>query len=98
MNSQTQADHQSECVFVRRSTVLDLATLSLLAAQGGRPAPRGVYLVAEVGGRIVAATSLDRPEAPLCAPTSDTTDIQELLRRWGQNLRRDVTRTESRAA
>jgi hypothetical protein len=57
-----------------------------------------MYLIAEVGGRIVAATSLDRREAPLCDPASDMADIQELLRRWGHNLRRGVKRAESRAA
>jgi hypothetical protein len=98
MTSQKRADQPSECLFIRRSTVVDLAALSHLAAQGSRPAPRGVYLIAEVGGRIVAATSLDRREAPLCDPTSDTADIQYLLRRWSDNLRRDFKRTESRAA
>jgi len=98
MTNPTRADQPSKCVFVRRSTVLDLAALSHLAAQGDRPAPRGVYLIAEVGGRIVAATSLDRREEPLCDAGSDTADIQYLLRRWSHSLRREFTRSESRAA
>jgi hypothetical protein len=98
MNPQTRTDQPSECVFVRRSILFDLPALSHLATQDGRPAPRGVYLIAEVGGRIVAATSLDRQEAPLCEPATDTADIQHLLLRWGSNLRREVKKTESRAA
>jgi hypothetical protein len=98
MTDRIRSDRRSECVFVRRSTILDLAALSQLAARSGRAVPRGLYLIAEVGGRIVAATSLDRREAPLGDPAADTADIQHLLRRWGSNLQRDVKGIESRAA
>jgi hypothetical protein len=98
MTSQTQADKPSGCVLFRRSTILDVATLSHLAAQDGRPTPRGVYLIAEISGRVVAATSLERQEAPLCNPAHNTADIQELLRRWSRSLQRDINRGESRAA
>jgi hypothetical protein len=86
-------------VFVRRSTVADAADLARLAGLSGRmQAPRGVYLVAEVEGRTVAAISLDRAEAVLHDPAYETSNVQELLKRWGRNLRRETRRLERRAA
>jgi hypothetical protein len=86
-------------VFVRRSTVADVADLARLAGFSGQMrAPRGVYLVAEVKGRTVAAISLDRAEAVLHDPACDTSSIQDLLKRWGRNLRRETRRLERRAA
>jgi hypothetical protein len=86
-------------VFVRRSTIADIADLERLAALSSRTrTPRGVYLLAEVNGSTVAAVSLDRREAVLHDPAHDTSSIQELLLRWGRNLRREARRIERRAA
>jgi hypothetical protein len=85
-------------VFVRRSTVADLPDLARLAGLSGRMPARGVYLVAEVEGRTVAAISLDRAEAVLHDPAYETSNIQDLLKRWGRNLRRETRRLERRAA
>jgi hypothetical protein len=85
-------------VLVRRSTAADFAALARLASLNGRPAPRGPFLVAEVGHRIVAAVSLDVAEAPLSDLAHETTDICTLLTKWGANLRRSSPATDSLAA
>jgi hypothetical protein len=95
----TARTNQDGPIFVRRSTVADIAELARLAALSGKAqAPQGVYLVAEVGERTVAAVSLARTEEVLHDPAYDTSTIQELLRRWGRNLRREATRIERQAA
>jgi hypothetical protein len=86
-------------MFVRRSTVADVAELGRLAALSGTAhAPQGVYLVAEVGPHTVAAVSLDRADEVLYDPAYETADIQDLLRRWGRSLRREARRLERLAA
>ena len=75
-------------VFVRRSTLADLPSLARLAAATGLPVvPDGRYLVAETGGQIVAAASLDG-RGTLRDPSIETDDIRALLTRWAANLRR----------
>ena len=89
----------SASVFVRRSTVADVADLARLSAlSGAARAPQGVYLLAEVEGSTVAAVSLDRSEPVLRDPAHDTSDVAELLRRWGCKLRREARRLERQAA
>jgi hypothetical protein len=91
--------NSSAPIFVRRSTIADVADLARLAALNGAPsAPAGVYLLAEVGGSTVAAVSLDRSEPVLSDPAHDTSNVAELLRRWGSNLRREARRLERYAA
>jgi hypothetical protein len=86
-------------VFVRRSSVADVTDLARLAEAGGRTRqPRGVYLIAEIGGQIVAAVSLERAEAALRHPADETSDVEDLLRRWALKLRREARRLERRAA
>jgi hypothetical protein len=63
-----------------------------------KSAPRGVYLVAEVGGEIVAAVPLDARTAMLHDPSHPTADIRELLRRWARSLRREASMVDSKAA
>ena len=85
-------------VFVRRSTSADFAALARLALLSASPMPRGAYLIAEVGGTMVAAVSLDVAETPLFDPQHDTTDICSLLSKWGANLRREPGAADSLAA
>ena len=86
-------------VFVRRSTIADVADLARLSAlSGSTRAPQGVYLLAEIGGSTVAAVSLDRTEPVLHDPARDTSNVTELLRRWGFKLRRKARRLERQAA
>jgi hypothetical protein len=85
-------------VLVRRSTAADFAALARLASLSGRRAPRGTFLVAEVGGTMVAAVSLDVAAKPLSDPAHDTNDIRALLSKWGARLRRQSRTAESLAA
>jgi hypothetical protein len=86
-------------VFVRRSTVADVADLARLSALNDAPlAPKGAYLLAEVEGSTVAAVSLDRSEPVLRDTAHDTSNVAELLHRWGCNLRREARRLERYAA
>jgi hypothetical protein len=74
---------------VRRSTSTDLPALARLAVVNGQPAvPCGRYLVAEVGGELVAAAPLDGGVGPLDDRSPATADVTELLTRWAVNLRR----------
>jgi hypothetical protein len=85
-------------VLVRRSTAADFAALARLASLSGRQAPRGPFLIAEVGGKLVAAASLDVPAMLLADPAHETANIRALLFKWGANLRRTASRVESLAA
>ena len=76
-------------VHVRRSSSADIPVLARLAAISAQPAmPCGRYLVAEVGGEVVAAAPLDGGVGPINDRTPATADITELLTRWAANLRR----------
>jgi hypothetical protein len=95
----TEMSDSKAPVFVRRSTVADVADLARLSALNGAPgAPQGAYLLAEVGGSTVAAVSLDRADPVLRDPAHDTSNVAELLSRWGCNLRREARRLERHAA
>jgi hypothetical protein len=79
-------------VFVRRSNEYDIRALAHLAALSGKPAsPRGRYLVAEVGGAIVAAAPLDDGFGPLNDQSPESIDATILLTRWAGNLKRHAT-------
>jgi hypothetical protein len=80
-------------VFVRRSDEYDLRALAHLAGLGGkRAAPTGRYLVAEVGGTMVAAVPLDDDAVgPLSDQSPESIDVTILLTRWAANLRRQAT-------
>jgi hypothetical protein len=88
----------SKLVLVRRSTAGDYPALARLASLAARPRPRGTFLVAEVGRKIVAAVSLDAAAKPLADPAHDTADVCLLLSKWGASLRRTSPATDSLAA
>jgi hypothetical protein len=91
--------NSSAPVFVRRSTVADIADLARLSAlTGAAEAPDGVYLLAEVGGSTVAAVSLDRSEPVLRDPSHEDANVAELLGKWGCKLRREARRIQRHAA
>lgn len=75
-------------VLVRRSTLCDAKALDRLATLTGVETPRGRYLVAEVGGSIVAAVPLSSSGGTLADPDRSTAEIHTLLTRWAQNLTR----------
>jgi hypothetical protein len=65
-------------ISIRLATDDDNGTLLRLAALDSAPAPRGSVLVADVGGEIVAARSLNKPRS-IADPFRRTNDIRELL-------------------
>jgi hypothetical protein len=94
-----EAGIRDRAVFIRRSTAADIADLARLAALNGTgKTPRGVYLIAEVEGKIVAAASLQRAEPLLHDPSYASSDVQELVRRWSRKVRGDVETIKRHAA
>jgi hypothetical protein len=74
-------------IFVRRSRFTDGTAIAALAALSGKKVGRGPFLLAEVGGKLVAATSLDEGEL-ISDPFEDTEQVEDLLTRWAASLRR----------
>jgi hypothetical protein len=68
----------AEPVMLRLSRVHDEAALDTLGRLEGRPASAGCFVVAEVGGKIVAALPLG-PGAPLADPFRPTAHLLPLL-------------------
>jgi hypothetical protein len=66
-------------VSLRLCTVHDDAALERLAILESRPVPTGCFVVAEVGGKLVAAAPLDGG-APLADPFYATAHLLPLLR------------------
>jgi hypothetical protein len=66
-------------VTVRHATAIDFDALGRLAARESRRIPSGELYVAERGGRLVAAVSIDTG-AVIADPTERTSEIVELLR------------------
>jgi len=66
-------------VSLRLCTVHDDPALMRLAALEGRPLPAGCLVVAEIGGKIVAAQAVDGG-VPLADPFYATADLLPLLR------------------
>jgi hypothetical protein len=77
-------------VLIRRSTLSDTPTLARLAYSSGKISPRGLFLVAEIHGAIVAAAPLDTTGEPLHDPARATADIRVLLARWAARLPREA--------
>lgn len=63
---------------IRRATDADAALLRRLAALDESPVPNGPVLVAEAGGRLLAAQPLDGGE-PVADPFSPSADLVSLL-------------------
>jgi hypothetical protein len=70
----TTAPHIS----IRLATAADDSTLIRLAALDSAPAPHGSVLVADLGGEIVAARSLDGDRS-ISDPFRPTADVRQLL-------------------
>jgi hypothetical protein len=68
-----------DCVWVRLAGPADVPALLDLAELESRHAPVGPVLVAEVGGRVLAALPLADGE-PLADPFRRTADLVEMLR------------------
>jgi hypothetical protein len=66
-------------VTIRHAAAADLASLERLAALDSRRLPSGELFVAEVDGRLLAATSIDTG-AVIADPFEYTASIVELLR------------------
>jgi len=74
-------------VLIRRSTPCDKAAIERLAAANGQRARGASFLLAEVGGTLVAAAPLDARAATIGASTPATADVRELLRRIAKGIR-----------
>src|SRR3954470_23857280 len=74
-----------ESVLVRRAVPRDDARIRVLAGAGGRPPPRGPFIVAELGGEIVAAMSL-KTRTAVADPFRRTAAAGDLLRRRAEQI------------
>jgi hypothetical protein len=70
---------QTEAVLMRRATADDTVRIATLARLDDRRMPAGPYLVAEIGGELVAARSL-ATGAVVADPFRLTSDIVAMLR------------------
>jgi hypothetical protein len=73
---------------IRTSRTDDDGALERLAALEGRGLPKGPFLLAEVGGELVAAAPLELDAPPLGNPFRPTADLCELLALRARQLRR----------
>ena len=78
-------------VIIRHAAATDLASLERLAALDSRRIPSGELFVAEVGGRLLAATSIDTG-AVIADPFEYTAPIVELLRVHSRAVRPAASR------
>lgn len=74
-------------IVVRRAAPGDGAALAQLAQLDDAPAPRGPMLLAEHGGRVVAAVPLADGRA-IADPFHPTADVVQFLERRARTLRR----------
>jgi hypothetical protein len=77
---------RTDAVTVRLASRGDAGALARLSQLEGRPAPKGSTLVAEVGGVVLAARSLE-DGAAVADPFRPTTQLAELLALRAQHLR-----------
>src|SRR5215217_3649244 len=75
-------------VAIRAADDRDVLELMRLADLDSRPVPAGRVLVAEAGGRIRAALSVDR-DAMIADPFVATAELQALLRLRAEQMRRE---------
>ena len=78
-------------VTIRHAAASDLASLQRLAALDSARIPSGELFVAEVDGRLLAATSIDTG-AVIADPFEHTASIVELLRVQSRGVRRAAPR------
>ena len=84
--TQAVADH-SPALTLRYAVAADAAALDRLAQLDSGHAPRGAVLVAEVGGELWAATSVDGNET-VADPFRPTGELVSLLLERARQLRR----------
>jgi hypothetical protein len=77
---------EAQPVTIRHAAAADLASLERLAALDSRRIPSGELFVAEIGGRLLAATSIDTG-AVIADPFEYTAPIVELLRVHSRGVR-----------
>jgi hypothetical protein len=78
-NFMSTTPHTNEAVLMRRATVEDTARIRTLALLDDKRMPAGPFLVAELGGEIVAARSLASGTV-VADPFRLTSDIVAMLR------------------
>ena len=78
-------------VTIRHAAASDLASLARLAALDSARIPSGELFVAEIDGRLLAATSIDTG-AVIADPFEHTASIVELLRVQSRGVRRAAPR------
>jgi hypothetical protein len=78
-------------LLLRLCTVHDDESLMRLAALEGRPLPAGCFVIAEVGGKLVAAQPLDGG-LPLADPFHPTAHLLPLLRLRARQIGSDTNR------
>ena len=66
-------------LLIRYSRVGDRAALERLAALDSRTLPEGWFLIAEIGGELVAAAPIDVDEEPVADPFRPTAEVCKLL-------------------
>jgi hypothetical protein len=84
-------------VTIRHAAAPDLPSLERLAALDSRRVPSGELFVAEVDGRLVAATSIDTG-AVIADPFEHTASIVELLRVHSRAVRPAPSRIDEPVA
>jgi len=81
-------DADSPALTLRYAVPADTEALDRLAQLDSAHPPRGVVLVAEVGGEIRAAVSLDDPRVAIADPFQPTGELVALLEERTRQLRR----------
>ena len=75
-------------ILIRYSRDDDQVALERLAALDSRVLPTSPFLLAEVGGELVAAAPLDLNAEPLSDPFLPTANVRELLKLRAGHIRR----------
>jgi hypothetical protein len=90
------AQRRSEPVTIRHARPADLQSLQRLAGLDSRRVPSGELFVAEVGGDLVAAVSIDTG-AVIADPFEPTAAVVDLLRVHAEAIRPQAPRTRKAA-
>lgn len=90
-NQSPRRDVSLPPVTIRHAAAADLTSLERLAALDSRRVPSGELFVAEVDGRLLAATSIDTG-AVIADPFEHTASIVELLRVHSRGVRPAASR------
>jgi hypothetical protein len=80
-------------IVIRRSEVIDLPKLRRLAALNSRKLPKGTFLLAEIGGDMIAASPLETSEPALGDHFRSTAAGRHLLDRQARSHRQELWRS-----